>query len=114
MAYDEQLANRVRDALSPRRTVGEKKMFGGICFMLSGHMACGIVDDKLMVRLAPEDAVARLAEPHVKPMDFTGRPLKGFVYVERGGTKTAAQLKVWIERAAAFSESLPAKKKARR
>jgi TfoX/Sxy family transcriptional regulator of competence genes len=114
MAYDEHLANRVRDALSPRRTVTEKKMFGGVCFMLSGHMVCGIVDDKLMVRLAPEEAAARLTEPHVKPMDFTGRPLKGFLYVERGGTKTAAQLREWIERAAAFSKSLPAKTKTQR
>ena len=110
MAYDERLAERVRRALAPRRNVVEKKMFGGVCYLISGHMACGIVDDRLMVRLTPEDAEARLRERHVKPMDYTGRPLKGFVFVDAGGTKTAAQLKRWVECAAVYAESLPAKK----
>ena len=114
MAYDERLAERVRLALAPRRNVTERKMFGGVCFMLNGHMACGIVDDKLMVRLAHDVAASLMGSPHVKPMDFTGRPLKGFVYVERGGMRTAAQLRKWTERAAVYAESQPPKKKGRR
>jgi TfoX/Sxy family transcriptional regulator of competence genes len=114
MAFDERLAERVRRALAPRRNVVEKKMFGGLCYMVGNHMACGIVDDKLMVRLSAEAAAELLQVPHVKPMDFTGRPLKGFLYVEAGGIRTAAQLKRWIERAAAHAESLPPKKAARR
>jgi len=114
MAFDERLAARVQKALAPRRNVTERKMFGGVCYLLDGHMACGIVDNKLMVRGAAEDTAAWLRTPHVKPMDFTGRPLKGFVYVEHGGTKTAAQLKQWIERAAAFAESQPPKKNVKR
>ena len=114
MAYDEQLAERVRQALAPRRNVREKKMFGGVCYMVGEHMACGVVDDKLMVRLTPEECVARLREPHVGPMDFTGRPLRGFLFVHASGTKTNTQLKRWVERAAVFAETQPAKKKTRR
>jgi hypothetical protein len=112
VSYDEQFANRVRNALSRHRHVTEKKMFGGVCFMVSGHMACGIVDDRLMVRLAPAAAAMCLTEPHVTPMDFTGRPLKGFLFVGPGGTKATAQLRKWIERAVTFAESLPPPRKA--
>jgi TfoX/Sxy family transcriptional regulator of competence genes len=114
MAYDERLAQRVRAALAPRRNVIERRMFGGLCYMVGEHMACGVVEDRLMVRLAPQEAVERLAEPHVKPMDFTGRPLRGFLFVEPEGIRTSGQLTRWIERAASFAESQPPKKTARR
>jgi TfoX/Sxy family transcriptional regulator of competence genes len=103
MAYDERLAERVRDALAPRRDVEEKKMFGGLAFMVAGHMAVGVQKEKLMVRLAPEDAAARLGEAHVAPMDFTGRPLKGFLYIEPAGVRTAAGVRKWVDRAVAYA-----------
>ena len=82
MAYDEGLAQRVREALSDRRGLSEKKMFGGLCFLVNGNMACGIVRDELMVRIGPAAYDHALAEPEAREMDFTGRALKGFVYVE--------------------------------
>ncbi len=111
MAYDEKLAERMRRALAPRRNVVERKMFGGVCFMVDDHMACGIVMDMLMVRLSAEAAAASLKEKHVRPMDFTGKPLKGFLYIAADGLKTAAQLRKWVERAVAHAESLPVKKR---
>ena len=110
MAYSEALADRMRDALGGRRDVEERKMFGGVAFMVGGHMCVGIVGDTLMVRLAAEDAVALLARPHVRPMDFTGRPMKGFLYVDPPGIRTARQLAGWIERAVACAGTLPPKK----
>jgi TfoX/Sxy family transcriptional regulator of competence genes len=110
MAYSEALADRIRDALGGRRDVEERKMFGGIAFMVGGHMCVGIVDRSLMVRLAAEDAVTLLARPHVRPMDFTGRPMKGFLYVDPPGLTTSRQLTGWIARAVAFGATLPPKK----
>lgn len=92
MAYDEALAERVRDLLSSRDTYSERKMFGGICFMLGGNMALGVVGDDLMVRLDREDAERALAEPHVRPMDFTGRPTKNMVYVDPAGIEADGDL----------------------
>lgn len=74
MAYDEDLARRVRDALPDDAPIRERKMFGGLSFLFNGHMACGIVGDALMLRLGPDGAQQALNEPHVRPMDFTGRP----------------------------------------
>ncbi|MBL8996498.1 MAG: TfoX/Sxy family protein [Gemmatimonadetes bacterium] len=110
MAYDEALAERVRQALSPRRDVEEKRMFGGLAFMVASHMAVGVEKERLMVRLSPERAEACLEEAHVRPMDFTGRPLKGFVYVEAAGVQTTAGVRKWVARAVAHAESLPPKK----
>lgn len=110
MAYSETLADRIRDAFGTRRDVEERKMFGGIAFMVGGHMCVGIVGDTLMVRLAPDEAAALLSRPHVRPMDFTGRPMRGFLYVDAPGLKTAKQLAGWIERAVAFGATLPARK----
>ena len=89
MAYDEKLADRIRQAVGPRGDVTEKKMFGGLAFLLDGKMFCGIVKDDLMVRVGPERYEAALAEAHVRPMDFTGRPMNGYVYVGRGGSTPA-------------------------
>ena len=107
MAYDEALAQRVRDVLEARPGLSERKMFGGIAFMLAGNMAVGIVGDDLMVRLDPEDVQRALTEPHVRPMDFTGRPLKGMVFVDSAGTASDEDLASWVDAGADFAASLP-------
>jgi hypothetical protein len=111
MAYDEKLAQRVRDILAARPGFSERKMFGGMCFMLFGHMACGIVGDELMVRLDPKQYDDALSRPHARPMDFTGRPMKGMVYVGAGGFKSEAALEEWVERGAGFVATLPPKRR---
>ena len=113
MAYDRRLADRVRKVLSNRRGVSEKEMFGGIAFLLGGHMFCGIVQDDLMVRIGPDGHEAALKEPHVRPMDFSGRPMKGYVFVAPGGRRSPAALARWVGRGAEFVATLPAKTKAR-
>lgn len=109
MAYDERLAERVRTVLAARDGVDERRMFGGLAFMLRGNMCCGIVGDDLMVRAGPERYEALLAEPHARPMDFTGRPMKGMLYVSSAGVKDDAALASWVERGVDFALSLPPK-----
>jgi len=109
MAYDQQLADRVRRALDGLPEVVEKKMFGGLCFMVTGHMCCGIVDTRLMARVGPETYEDALHEPHTSPMDFTGKPMKGMVYVQPAGTADAEGLEAWIDRCLGFCLSLPPK-----
>lgn len=108
MAYNEELAERIRD-LMPVLGVVEKKMFGGLCFMLNGNMSCGIVGDKLMVRVGKENQKAALALPHAKPMDFTGRPMSSMVYVEPAGIESKEELEAWVRKGCDFALSLPAK-----
>jgi len=112
MAYDENLAQRVREIMAAEATVTERKMFGGLAFMLGGHMACGILGKDLMLRLGPEGAEAALTSKHVRPMDFTGRPMKGMVFVAPAGLKATA-LGGWVAKAIAFVSTLPAKGSAR-
>ncbi|HUP63243.1 MAG TPA: TfoX/Sxy family protein [Thermoanaerobaculia bacterium] len=109
MAFDEKLADRIRALVQDRPDVAERKMFGGLAFLLRGHMCCGIVGSDLMVRVGPGDYESALAESHVRPMDFTGRPLKGMVYVAPSGIRAASSLRRWIERGIRFSQTLPAK-----
>jgi hypothetical protein len=108
VAYDEDLAWRVRAVLPPGGAVTERQMFGGLAFMLGGHMFCGVVRESLMVRLGPDGAGRALDQPHVRPMDFTGRPMKGMVFVDPGGLRGAA-LGEWVAAAAAFARALPPK-----
>ena len=108
MAYDEELAGRVRAVLPRGGAVTERQMFGGLAFMLGGHMFCGIVKDALVARLGSEAADRALTQPHVRPMDFTGRPMKGMVFVEPGGLNGVA-LREWVAAAAAFARALPPK-----
>jgi len=108
MAYDEKLAERVRTTIGDRDGVTERKMFGGLAFMLDGHMFCGIVGDELMLRLGPEGADAALKKPHVRPMDFTGRPMAGMVFVARDVLRGAA-LGCWVDAGVAFALTLPPK-----
>ena len=108
MAYDERLAERVREELQADPGFSERKMFGGLCFMLHGHMCCGVVGERLMLRLGDEGAEAALREPHVAEMDFTGRPMKSMIYIDRDGL-AGNGLAQWVDRAAAFARSLPPK-----
>jgi TfoX/Sxy family transcriptional regulator of competence genes len=107
--YDETLAERIRAVLRTRGALGERRMFGGLCFMLDGHMAAGVMGGDLMLRLGEERADRALDEPHVRPMDFTGRPMRNLVYVARAGVETDADLQRWLEEAAAFVATLPAR-----
>lgn len=111
MSFDEKLAGRIRRALAGEKRVTEIKMMGGLCFMLRGHMLGGVHRDELIVRVGPERHAEALARPHARPMDFTGRALKGFVFVGRPGFRTAAGLARWLRRGVAFVSTLPAKRR---
>ncbi len=102
MAYDEHLARRIRQAFQRRPGFTERKMFGGLAFLFRGRMCCGIVGNDLMVRVAEDEFDAVLRKRHVRPMDFTGRPLKGFVYVSPPGCRTTAALQAWLLRGQRF------------
>ncbi len=102
MSYDEKLASRIRAVLSRRDDVVEKKMFGGLCFMVGGAMCCGLTKSDFMVRVGPEQYEDALTQPHARPMDFTGRPLKGMVYVAPAGVRTRTSLERWVNRGLAF------------
>jgi len=109
MAYDEGLAQRLREAVEEEPGITEKKMLGGLCFMLSGNMCLGVVGEELRVRVGPDAYEACLAEPHTREMDFTGRALKGMVYVATDGFESDSDLASWVERGVEFAVSLPAK-----
>jgi hypothetical protein len=109
MAYDEGVAERLREAFSTRRDVTEMKMFGGIAFMVNGNMCCGVVHDTLMARVGPDQYEAALKKPHVRKMDFTGKPLKGFVFVAPEGFESDNALADWIGLCTDFVATLPAK-----
>jgi TfoX/Sxy family transcriptional regulator of competence genes len=109
MAYDEGLAERIRNAYESQAGVVEKKMFGGIAFMVNGHMSCGVVNDTLMVRVGPEQYDRLLKHPHAREMDFTGKPLKGFLYVAPDGFESDENLMSWVRISLAFVHSLPPK-----
>lgn len=109
MAYDESLAQRIRQSLARKMGIEEKKMFGGICFMLNGNFLVGVWKYSLIARLGPEHGDEALRGPHVREFDITGRPMKGWVMVEREGVEDADQVKDWIRRASKFVGNLPAK-----
>ena len=106
MAYSEQLAERIRDALGGRPGIVERKMFGGVAWMLDGNMACGVIGEDLLVRLAREDAAAAQAKEGVGPMEFTGRPMRGFVLVDGGAVAEDDELGRWVDAGADFAQSL--------
>ena len=109
MAYDEGLGQRIRELLSNRRDVSEKRMFGGLAFMVGGNMCVGIVKDELMVRVGPEAYDERVRERHARKMDFTGRPMKGFIYVAPEGFESDAELRRWVGYGLAYASSLRTK-----
>src|SRR3990172_269801 len=98
MAFDEAVAERIREALAGSPDVVEKGMFGGIAFMVRGNMCCGVIGDRLMLRVGPKGYDTALSRPHAKPMDFTGRPMKGMVYIEPAGVASPRDLKAGVGR----------------
>lgn len=109
MAYDEGLAQRLREIFADREDVEEKKMFGGLAFMVSGNMCCGVVGEELMARVGPDQYESALKRAHARQMDFTGKALKGFVYVGVEGIQSDRDLKSWVRRCQQFVSTLPAK-----
>jgi len=109
MAYDEALANRIRNAMGTDVSLSEKKMFGGIAFLHRGLMFVGVSGNKLMARVGQENYQDSLGRKHVREMDFTGKPMQGYVYVEAPGTTSEEQLNFWLQRCKQFVSTLPAK-----
>ena len=109
MPYDESLADRVRDLVANRDGYSERKMFGGLCFMLNGNMFAGVVRNDLMLRVGTDAFDEALTRPGAKPMDFTGRPMVGMVFVEPQGCASNEQLQGWLKDALAFVETIPPK-----
>ena len=109
MAYDEQLAQRVRGALAGEAHLAERKMFGGLAFMLNGNMSCGIIRDTLMVRVGAAQYADALAQPYTREIDFTGRPMTGMVIVDPAGVASDEALTDWVHRGVRFATSLPPK-----
>ncbi len=110
MSYDEGLAERLREALQFQRGISEKKMFGGLAFMSRGYMFVGITGGILMARIGPEYYEQALSRPHVRVMDFTGKPMKGYVFVDPPGFESDSELSDWVQRCYRFTQSLPPKK----
>ncbi len=110
MAHDFGLADRVRSILRRRSGFSESSMFGGVTFMINGHMCCGVTKTDLVIRLAPEAVITALSQAHTRAMDFTGRPMKSMIFVDAQGTDSDQALQQWVESALAFVRTLPAKK----
>ncbi|MES2126878.1 MAG: TfoX/Sxy family protein [Pseudomonadota bacterium] len=109
MPFDEGLAERIREVLATDRHVMEKRMFGGLAFMSGGYMFIGIAGPALMVRVGPENYEKALSQPHVREMDFTGKPMKGYVFVDPPGFEDAADLSNWVDLCHRFVKTLPPK-----
>lgn len=109
MGYDEGLLERLRDVMVDIPGVTEKKMFGGMCIMVNGNMCCGIVDELLMARVGPDQYLQCLEVLHAREMDFTGKPLKGMVYVDPDGLAEDEDLLGWVNRCMNFMDTLPPK-----
>ena len=109
MAYDETLAPRIRAELQTRATIAERKMFGGLAFMIGGNMCCCVTDKGLMVRVGVNAYEDALAQPHAGLMDLTGRPMKGWVLAAPEGVASDAGLAEWVTRGVEFAATLPAK-----
>ncbi len=109
MAYDEGLAQRIREQLQDQHDVLEKKMFGGLCFMVSNHMCCGIVKDTLMARIGPTNYENCLSKEFASEMDFTGKVMKGMIYVAPEGIESDTNLAEWLKYCLDFVETLPEK-----
>lgn len=109
MAYSEALVARIRAALASRTDVGEKKMFGGVAFMVRGHMCVGVIGQAMMARVGPAQYERLLARPRAREMRFTGRPMTGFVHVDPEGFESDEDLRTWVSACVSFVESLPAK-----
>jgi hypothetical protein len=109
MAFDEGLAERIREVLRERRGVTERRMFGGLAFMQNGYMFVGIIGDTLMARVGAKGYAEALAQEHVREMDFTGKPMKGYVYVDPAGFESDVALEEWVGRCRTFVRTLSPK-----
>lgn len=109
MAYDENLEGRIRDLLGPREDLEAKKMFGGLCFLVNGNMACGVLNRDFIAKVDPERHDALLKKPGARPFDFSGRPMRGILYVGPEGVKTPRDLRFWVETSLAHALSKPSK-----
>jgi TfoX/Sxy family transcriptional regulator of competence genes len=109
VAYDVHLADRIRSILKSAGEFSEKKMFGGLAFMVNGRMCCGVLKTDLVLRLTPEEAAASLRQPHTRPMDFTGKSMKSMIYISAIGTDSDQALATWIESAVKLTRSVPQK-----
>lgn len=107
MAYDEGLAERLREIFSGRAEVVEKRMFGGVAYMMRGNMCCGIIGDALMARVGPEQYAAALRKDHARDKMGNMRPMKGFVYVEAAGIESDKALRAWVKQCEKFVATLP-------
>jgi hypothetical protein len=107
VAYDLHLAGRIRSILNGAVEFSEKKMFGGLTFMVNGRMCCGVLKSDLVLRLTPEHAAAALREPHARPMDFTGNPMRSMVYVSAAGTDSDQALADWVMSAVSLARGAP-------
>ena len=114
MAFDEKLANRIREAISEVPKVEEKFMFGGICFMVDGKMCIGVVKDEMMCRIDPTLEEVVLEKSGCRPMDFSGRPMKGYVYISEEGMKTKKAFDYWINLCLEFNSKAKASKKSKK
>jgi TfoX/Sxy family transcriptional regulator of competence genes len=110
MAYEEQLAGRIRAVLKGWPHRAEKQMVGGVAFLRKGLMFAGLSDNALMARIGKDAHADALRRPHVRPMDFTGRPMQGYVFIDPAGLRTAAQLRAWLDQCERFVATLPAEK----
>ena len=109
MAFNEELALRIRQSLGEQTGVTERKMFGGLCFMVQGNMLGGVMGDEIIVRVGAERYEEALKQPHTREMDFTGRPMRGFVVVASEGISSDERLDEWVRRGVQFAASLPPK-----
>lgn len=109
MAYDQEVAERIRRRIEEMQPYTEKRMFGGIAFFVNGNMACGVIGDSVMVRVGPERYEEAMAQPHAGPFDLTGRPMKGWVSIAPEGYASDEGLAGWVSQGVAFAATLPAK-----
>ncbi|HYJ60247.1 MAG TPA: TfoX/Sxy family protein [Actinomycetota bacterium] len=109
MAVDEELAGRIRDLVGPLAGVTEQRMFGGLAFMLDGNMCVGVHGEDMIARLSAAEGERALAEPHVRMMDVTGRPMTGWLFVGPEATSTDEELADWVDRCVTYASSLPPK-----
>ena len=114
MAYNDELASRIRVALAHQDNVTERKMFGGLSFMVGGSMCCGVLQDNLVLRVSAQDYEEALAHSHARPMDFTNRPMKSFLYVSSEEYQQEEDLQRWVTKALAYVKSLPPKSASRK
>jgi TfoX/Sxy family transcriptional regulator of competence genes len=110
VAYDTHLADRIRSIFNGTTEFSERKMFGGLSFLVNGQMCCGILKNDLVLRLTPEQADSALRQPHTRPMDFTGKPMKSMIYVSPLGTDSDQALEAWVRSAVKVARSAPSKK----